>query len=86
MDKYKVIVGGRHDTNMSFLYNLSLVESPLPIRLSLQVSGTIDDLRFKLIKNPYKKFYRPASRQVVEGQQLQLRNLIRDNLLKPRED
>ena len=86
MDKYKIIVGGRHDTNMSFAYNLSLVESPLPIRLSMKVSGTIDDLDFGLIKNPYKEFYRPASRQVVEGQQLQLRNLIRDTILKPKEE
>lgn len=86
MDKYKVVVGGRHNTNMSFDYNLSLVESPLPVRLSLNVSGTIDDLNFKLIKNPYKEFYRPASRKVVEGQQLQLRNMIRESMIKPEED
>lgn len=80
MDKYKAVVGGRHYLDMSFDYNISLVESPLPIRLAVDVRGTPDDMKFRLARSKYSGFYRPAARKEVESREMELRKLIRSTL------
>ncbi|NDV46778.1 AsmA family protein [Paludibacter sp. 221] len=80
MDKYKAVVGGRHNLDMSFDYNISLVDSPLPFRASVDVSGNLDKMKFKLAKAKYPDFYRPVSRKVVDSEQMQLRKLIRESV------
>jgi len=83
MDKYKAVVGGRHNLDMSYDYNISLVESPLPIRLSVDVKGTSEKMKYKLkLRSRYPKFYRPRSPGKVENEQRNLRNIIRESLLK----
>ncbi len=86
MDKYKAVVGGRHNIDMTFDYNVSLVESPLPFRLAVDVSGDLDDISVKLASSLYPEFYRPVSRKVVESKQLELRKMIRDFLTKKVKD
>lgn len=80
MDKYKAVVAGRHNFDLSFDYHISVVDCPLPIKLGIDVKGTIDDLEYSLAKCRYKEFYRPSSRKVVENKQLELRQMIRDGL------
>lgn len=80
MDKYKAVVAGRHNFDLSFNYHISVVDSPLPIKLGIDINGTMDDLSYKLAKCRYAQFYRPTARRVVENQQLELRKLIRNTL------
>ena len=82
MDRYKAVVAGRHNFDMSFNYHISLVESPLPIRLGIDITGTMDDMRYRLAGTRYAEFYRPASRRAVESRQLELRRMIREALIK----
>jgi len=83
MDKYKGVVGGRHNLDMSFDYNISLVESPLFIRLNVDVKGTPEKMRYRLkLRSRYPKFYRPQSPKKVENEQRNLRNFIRESLLR----
>ena len=82
MDKYKAVVAGRHNFDLSFDYHISVVDCPLPIKLGIDVRGTIDDLEYSLAKCRYKEFYRPSSRKVVENKQLELRQMIRESLLQ----
>ncbi|MBN2238125.1 MAG: hypothetical protein JW729_11235, partial [Bacteroidales bacterium] len=82
MDKYKAVVAGRHNFDLSFNYHISVVDSPLPIKLGVDVNGTIDDLSYKLTKCRYAEFYRPSARRVVENQQLALRKMIRTALME----
>jgi hypothetical protein len=81
MDKYKAVVGGRHNLDMSFDYNISVVQSPLPLRLAVNVKGTPEKMKFRPGKSKYPDFYRPASRKVVETQELELRKMIRNALM-----
>ncbi|HBQ84581.1 MAG TPA: hypothetical protein DD745_17160, partial [Bacteroidales bacterium] len=39
MDKYKAVIGGRHNFDMSFDYHISVVDNPLPIKLGVDVKG-----------------------------------------------
>ncbi|MBN2481291.1 MAG: hypothetical protein JXB19_06100 [Bacteroidales bacterium] len=80
MDKYKAVVAGRHNFDLSFDYHISVVDSPLPVKLGVDIKGTMDELDYALVKCRYAEFYRPASRQVVENRQLELRKMIRDAL------
>lgn len=80
MDKYKAIVEGRHNLNMNFDYHISLIESPLPIKLGVDVKGNLDDMKIKLVKCKYANMYRPARRTEVDTKKLELRNMIRQVL------
>jgi hypothetical protein len=80
MDKYKAVVSGRHNMDMSFNYHISLVDSPLPIKLGVDVSGTIDNLKYRPAKCKYAQMYRPAARGEVKNKQLELRRIIREAL------
>ncbi|MDR2891267.1 MAG: AsmA family protein [Alistipes sp.] len=82
VDRYGVVIGGRHNLDMSFDYNISLVESPLPFRVAVDVKGTPDDPKFKVFsKSRYPDFYRPRYEGVVESREMELRNIIRGSLI-----
>jgi hypothetical protein len=82
MDKYKAVIAGRHNFDMSFNYHISVVDNPFPIKLGVDIKGNEEDLKYNLAKCRYAEFYRPASRHEVENKQIELRKLIRDALTR----
>jgi len=81
MDKYKAVIAGRHNLDLSFDYHISVVDSPLPIKFGINVSGTMDDMKYRPAKCRYAEFYRPSARYEVKNKQLELRKMIRDALI-----
>jgi len=81
MDKYQE-VSGRHNFDLSFDYHVSIVDSPLPVRLGLDLKGNMDDLSVDLVKCKYAEYFRPASRREVERKKLELRKVIREALTR----
>jgi hypothetical protein len=82
MDKYQAVVSGRHNFDMSFDYHVSIVDSPLPVRLGVDISGDMEDLDISLAKCRYAEYFKPEARKVVERKQLELRKLIREALTR----
>ncbi|MDD5186001.1 MAG: AsmA-like C-terminal region-containing protein [Paludibacter sp.] len=82
MDKYKAVVGGRHNLDMTFDYNISLIDSPLPLQLGVDVKGSIGDMKISLGKCKYANLYRPVQRREIDTKQLEIRKMIRDALTK----
>lgn len=80
MDKWQAVLSGRHNLDMSFNYHISLTDCPLPIRLGLDVKGTLDDLKFKLVPCKYKALYKPEKQGATEQRTLALKKLISDSL------
>lgn len=80
MDRYKAVVGGRHNVDMSFIYNIDIVDSPLPVKLGVNIRGDLDNLSFRPGRTNYPEFYRPARRDVVRTSQIELRNRIRESI------
>ncbi len=80
MDKYKAVIAGRHNFDMTFDYHVSVVDCPLPIKLGLDIKGNVDDLHYKLVKCRYAEYFRPTARHEVETKQLELRTIIRKAL------
>jgi len=80
MDKYKVVISGRHNMDMRFNYNISVVQSPLPFRLAVTITGTTDDWKARPDKSQFPDFYRPSKRKIVESRETELRRIIREGL------
>lgn len=79
MDNYKVALGGRHNLDMTFNYDVNVLS---PIYLGVNVSGSIDDLNIKLTKCKYAKDFRPTAHGKVSQQTAELRNIIRESMRK----
>ena len=82
MDKYKAVVAGRHNMDLSFNYHISIVDSPLPIKFGVDVSGNMDKMKIRPAKCKYATMYRPVARGEVQNRQLELRRMIREALIK----
>ncbi|MFA6871354.1 MAG: AsmA-like C-terminal region-containing protein [Bacteroidaceae bacterium] len=82
MDKYKAVIAGRHNMDMSFNYHISLTDCPLPIRLGLNINGTMDNLKFKLARCKYKHLYQPKKQGALEKRILSLKKIISSSLKK----
>ncbi|MCY1635327.1 AsmA family protein [Marinifilum sp. D737] len=80
MDNYKAVLSGRHNLDNHFNYHISVTDTPLPVRLGLNVSGTLEDLDYKLVPCKYKHLYNPEKQGKLEQQTLRLKNLISTSL------
>ena len=79
MDKYKAIIGGRHNINedLDFNYHISLAS---PLRLGLDVKGSFDDIKFVPVSCKYAQMYNPKKQNVIQARTLQLKKMISDSL------
>jgi hypothetical protein len=80
MDKYKAVIAGRHNIDMTFDYHISVVDCPLPLKLGINIKGTPEDMSYDLAKCRYAQYFRPSSRHEVANKQLELRKMIRETL------
>ena len=79
MDNYMVALGGRHNTNMTFDYDINVLS---PIYLGVNVSGTLDDLKIKLAKCKFAQDFRPHWWQKADTQSQELRQRIKQSMEK----
>ena len=79
MDNYMVALGGRHNTNMTFDYDINVLS---PIYLGVNVSGTMDDLQIKLAKCKFAKDFRPRWYEKADTQAREIRQRIIQSMEK----
>ncbi|MBR6167069.1 MAG: hypothetical protein IKQ50_01375, partial [Paludibacteraceae bacterium] len=79
MDNYMVALGGRHNTDMTFDYDINVLS---PIYLGVNVSGDIDNLSIKLAKCKFAQDFKPHWYQKVDNQSRELRELIKQSMEK----
>lgn len=77
MDNYMVALGGRHNTNMTFDYDINVLS---PIYLGVNVSGTMDDLQIKLAKCKFAQDFKPRWYEKADTQSLELRKRIKQSM------
>lgn len=94
MDKYKAVLSGRHNYNfgkntlgkdtltMNYDYHVSITDTPLPIRLGLDIKGSdfADNMKFKLVSCQYPHLFRPGRQGSVDKEVLRLKKIISDSL------
>ncbi|MCD8193952.1 MAG: AsmA-like C-terminal region-containing protein, partial [Tannerellaceae bacterium] len=82
MDRYKVAVGGTHHMDMTFNYHLSVLKSPVPFKLGLDISGNLDKFKYKITKCRYKDLFKPAKIAELDSTRSNVRNEIREVIRK----
>lgn len=81
LHKYQIVAEGRHSLSNNYDYHVEIVQSPLPVRLAVDVLGTMPKLNFAVSpKLRYKNLYRPSKRNDVDEQVLRLKRMIRESL------
>lgn len=82
MDRYKVAVGGTHNLDMTFDYHISVLKSPVPFKLGIDIKGNLDDFKFKVVKCRYKDFLKPAKQAELDSTRRNIRLEIREAVRK----
>ena len=82
MDRYKVAVGGTHNLDMTFNYHLSVLKSPVPFKLGIDITGNLDDFKYKIVKCRYKDLFKPAKEAELDSTRTNIRKEIRESIRK----
>lgn len=80
MDRYKVAVGGTHNLDMTFNYHLSVLKSPVPFKLGIDITGNLDDFKYKIVKCRYKDLFKPAKEAELDSTRTNIRKEIRESI------
>ncbi|MCQ2141966.1 MAG: AsmA-like C-terminal region-containing protein [Bacteroidales bacterium] len=79
IDRYAVALRGIQGFDQNFDYNASLVKSPLPIKLGVDIYGNdFDHIRYRLGKSRYKSSEVPVFTSQVDTMQVNLVHSIRN--------
>ena len=79
IDRYKTAISGIHNLDMTFNYHVSVLKSPLPFKLGINLKGDLDNMNKMKIgigKAKYKDTNLPTYVTVIDTTRLNLRNQI----------
>ena len=66
--------------DMTFNYHISVLKSPVPFKLGVDIYGSMEKMKFKITKAKYKNLFIPSKRAKVDSAQINVRNQIRQML------
>lgn len=78
IDRYRAAISGVHKLDMNFNYHISVLKSPLPFRIGVDVFGNLDDFDFKIGRAKYKSEFVPRYIELVDTTRVNLRRAIAD--------
>lgn len=82
VDRYRVAVGGTHNLDMTFNYHISVLKSPVPFKLGIDITGNLDDFKYKIVKCRYKDLFKPAKMAEMDSTRIDIRRTIRETIRK----
>ncbi|MBQ0015921.1 MAG: AsmA family protein [Bacteroidales bacterium] len=80
MDKYQVCASGIHSLTGNYNYHVELLKSPLPLRLAVDVKGTMPNIGISLGKVVYNELYNPAKQDAIKQRTLEIKKMVREAL------
>jgi hypothetical protein len=78
MDRYTTAISGKQDLDMNLDYHISVLKSPLPMRMGINISGNMDDFKFGIGKAKYKDTNLPVYSNVIDSTRVNLLEKIKD--------
>ena len=66
MDRYRTAISGEQNLDMSFKYHISVLKSPIPFRLGINIYGTPDDFHFRIGRAKYKNANLPVYTHLID--------------------
>ncbi|WMI65778.1 AsmA-like C-terminal region-containing protein [Aestuariibaculum sp. YM273] len=68
VDKYRIALGGVQRIDMSYDYHVSVLKSPIPIKMGVDISGSnFSDYHIKLVKAKYKYYFTDKERLIKKA-------------------
>ncbi len=86
LDRYQAGVGGTQNLDMTFDYHITVLKSPLPFKLGLNVTGSSEKMKIRLAKAKYKDLFTPAKEQDLTKTKINIRQEMDRKLKKSIED
>jgi len=80
IDRYNVAVGGIQNLDMSFDYHITVLKSPVPFKLGLNISGMPDDMKIRLGKAKYKDLFTVTRQKDLDSTSINLRKEMDEKL------
>ncbi len=88
MDRYSAVIGGRHNINKALdcNYHISITQTPLPVRLGVNISGALSDIaakpmrHIKLGKCLYDKTFSQKQMNATDERILEMKSAISETL------
>lgn len=80
MDRYRVAISGQHNLDMTYQYHISVLKSPLPFRIGVNVKGDENDFKIRLGKAKYKDMFKSAKTGVIANTQLNVKEILSSRL------
>ena len=77
MDRYRAAVSGTHKFDMSFDYHISVLRSPVPFRLGIDITGDLDHPHYKLISCRYRNAKVPSYVELIDATRVSLLEAIK---------
>ena len=79
MDRYMLAMSGIQNLDMSYRYHASVIRSPLPVKLGVDIYGPdFDNMKFKIGKAKYRSSDVPVFSSVIEETKINLLKAIRN--------
>ena len=78
MDRYTTAISGKQDMAMNLDSHISVIKSPVPMRLGIDITGNMDDLKIGLGKVRYKNTNLPVYTKQIDSTRINLREQIRN--------
>ena len=76
IDRYRTAISGEQDMDLNFKYHISVLNSPVPIRLGVNIYGNLDDFHFRIGKAKYKSANLPVYTHVIDQTRVNRRDYI----------
>lgn len=86
MDRYRVAVGGTHNMDMTFDYHISVLKSPVPFKLGIDITGNLDDFKFRIVRCRYKDIMEPVRQAELDSTRRNIREMIRNEIRRQIEE
>jgi len=84
IDRYRTAISGIHNLDMSFSYHISVLKSPIPFRVGLNIRGDLNDMnkmKYGVGKTKYKDTNLPTYVTLIDTTRINLRTQI-DNFIR----
>jgi len=78
MDRYTTAISGKQDMDMNLDYHISVLKSPIPMRMGINITGNLDDFKFKIGKALYKDTNLPVYTRMIDSTRINLLGKIKD--------
>ncbi len=80
MDRYTAAIGGKHYVDMTFDYHISVLKSPVPFKMGINVTGNLDDYKIRLGKAKYKDIEQSTRISPIDSTSATLKERLRETL------